>query len=77
MDKINVGLIGFGTVGSGVVKILTDNAGVITDKVGVEINLKRIADKDTETDRGVDIGSALFTASRPDVLKRPGYRHCR
>ena len=28
MDKINVGLIGFGTVGSGVVKILIDNANI-------------------------------------------------
>ena len=71
MDKINVGLIGFGTVGSGVVKILNDNAGVIRDKVGLEIALKRIADKDTATDRGVNIGSAEFTGEAGDILSDP------
>lgn len=68
MKKINVGLIGFGTVGSGVVKILNENAGVIRDRTGVEIMLKRIADKDTTRDRGVDIGSAELTAEASDVL---------
>ncbi len=71
MDKINVGLIGFGTVGSGVVKILNENAGVIRDKVGLEIALKRIADKDVKSDRGVDIGSAVLTADASDVLSDP------
>jgi homoserine dehydrogenase len=71
MDKINVGLIGFGTVGSGVVKILNESAEVIRDKVGVEIVLKRIADQDTERDRGVDIGSAVLTAEASDVLNDP------
>ena len=71
MDKINVGLIGFGTVGSGVVKILNENAGVIKDKVGLEIALKRIADKDTTTDRGVSIGSAEFTGEADDILNDP------
>ncbi|MEE9542403.1 MAG: homoserine dehydrogenase, partial [Thermodesulfobacteriota bacterium] len=68
MKKINVGLIGFGTVGSGVVKILNESAEVITNKLGAEITLKRIADKDTERDRGVDIGSAELTAEASDVL---------
>ena len=71
MDKINVGLIGFGTVGSGVVKILNESSKVITDKLGAEISLKRIADKDTETDRGVDIGSAELSADAADVLNDP------
>lgn len=71
MDKINVGLIGFGTVGSGVVRILNENAEVIRNKVGLEIALKRIADKDITRDRGVDIGSATLTGDASDVLTDP------
>ena len=53
MKEIRVGLIGFGTVGSGVAKILQENAKLIERRVGAKITLKRIADIDLETDRGV------------------------
>ena len=38
---IQVGLIGFGTVGTGVVKILQENGGLITKRVGVPVALVR------------------------------------
>ena len=34
VKRINVGLIGFGTVGTGVVRVLKENASVIKDKLG-------------------------------------------
>ncbi|MCK5235443.1 MAG: homoserine dehydrogenase, partial [Deltaproteobacteria bacterium] len=68
MDKINVGLIGFGTVGSGLVKVLNDNKDIIKDRVGADVVLSRIADKDTTTDRGVNTGSAVITDNAEDVL---------
>ena len=46
MRQINVGLIGFGTVGVGVVKILQHNSGLIEKRMGAKIVLKRIADID-------------------------------
>jgi homoserine dehydrogenase len=49
LRTINLGLIGFGIVGSGVVKILQENASLIRERVGAVLNLKRIADTaDTE-----------------------------
>ncbi len=53
MKEIKVGMIGFGTVGAGVAKILLENAKLIERRVGAKIVLKRIADIDLETDRGV------------------------
>lgn len=41
---INVALLGFGTVGSGVAEVLTENAGLIKSRTGADINVKYILD---------------------------------
>ncbi|MBE9502781.1 MAG: homoserine dehydrogenase, partial [Proteobacteria bacterium] len=48
---MNVGLIGFGTIGSGVVKILQENADIIKDRLGASLKLKRIVDRDIDSKR--------------------------
>jgi homoserine dehydrogenase len=68
---INVGLIGFGTVGTGVVKVLMDNPSVIRDKLGCDVTLKRIADLDTKRDRGVKIEKGVLTGNADDILNDP------
>jgi len=50
-----LGLLGFGTIGTGVVKLLAQNSLLLEDKLGARINLKRVADLDTTTDRGVTL----------------------
>ncbi|RLC10688.1 MAG: homoserine dehydrogenase, partial [Deltaproteobacteria bacterium] len=52
MKKIGVGLLGFGTVGSGTAKILLENRKLIESRIGAPLELKWIADLDIETDRG-------------------------
>ncbi|MBI5681567.1 MAG: homoserine dehydrogenase [Deltaproteobacteria bacterium] len=71
MQKINIGLIGFGTVGAGVVKVLHENAKTIQDRLGAEIVLKRIADKDIERDRGVPVDKGILTTDAFDVINDP------
>lgn len=44
MKKINIGLIGFGTVGSGTAEVLRQQAGRIARKVGAAVQLKMVAD---------------------------------
>jgi homoserine dehydrogenase len=68
---INVGLIGFGTVGTGVVRILKENASAIRDKLGCEVSLKRIADLDIKTDRGVKVEKGILTEKADDVINDP------
>ena len=61
MNVVNVGVIGFGTVGAGAVKLLLDNAEDIRQRAGVEICVRGIADLDLVTDRkiGHDVSSVL------------------
>src|SRR3989338_4070541 len=71
MQKINIGLIGFGTVGTGVVKVLKENAKTIQERLGAEVVLKRIADKDLTRDRGVEVEKAILTADANEILNDP------
>ena len=47
MKKVKVGLIGFGTVGSGVYRLLQKNSDIIALRTGLEIEIKTICDIDT------------------------------
>lgn len=71
MKRINVGLIGFGTVGSGVAKVLIDNADVISSRTGLELHLKTVADKDITTDRGVPLAEGVLVDDASLVLDDP------
>jgi homoserine dehydrogenase len=71
MSDIKVGLIGFGNIGAGVVKLLQENAAVIRNKVGTGIVLKRIADLDITSDRGVAVAPGVLTASVNDIFDDP------
>ena len=71
MDRINGGIIGFGTVGSGTVQILMENKDVITDRLGSEIAVRRIADLDILTDRGIPVDTSLLTTNALDIINDP------
>lgn len=71
MKNINVGLLGFGTIGAGVVKLLGANASLIEEKLGAKLALKRIADLDITTDRGVPVDAGILTRNADDVLTDP------
>lgn len=70
-DGIGVGLIGFGTIGTGVVKVLRDNAAEIEQRLGFPLRLVRIADLDLDTDRGVDLTGIEFDADASALIADP------
>ncbi len=72
MKKINIGLVGFGTVGSSVVKILKGKRDLFRRRLGAELLIKRIADKDISTPRGVEVAPGILTKRIDDVLNDPG-----
>lgn len=74
MDKINVGIIGFGTVGSGTVQLLLENRELIANRVGSEIVVKKIADLDLETDRGLKVGEGVLTRDAMEIIHDPEIR---
>jgi homoserine dehydrogenase len=71
MRKINVGLIGFGTVGTGVVKLLRENSEVIRRRLGSDIVLKTIADIDTVRSRAVAVDKSMLTSDATRVIGDP------
>ena len=71
MKKIGIGLLGFGTVGAGVVKGLQKNAALLKQRLGCELALARIADIDTTRDRGVTLAPGVLTDDAMSVINDP------
>ena len=68
---ISVGLIGFGTIGSGVVKLLRDNEELIRKRLGARLVIKKIADIDITTPRPVEVDRKILTTDVQEVLTDP------
>lgn len=71
MKSINVGLIGFGNIGTGVVNALNKNAEVIERRVGVPVRITRIADIDTKRKRDAEYDPAIVTNNADALLTDP------
>jgi homoserine dehydrogenase len=69
---IRVGLLGFGTIGTGVAKVLARNAAVIERRLGAPLRLVRIADLELSRDRGVDLAGIRFDADAEGLVRDPG-----
>jgi homoserine dehydrogenase len=66
VKEVKIGIIGFGTVGAGVVSCLLENGDVIARRTGVRLVLSRIADIDVKTDRKVNVPNEILTT---DAMK--------
>jgi homoserine dehydrogenase len=71
MKAFKVGLIGFGTVGTGLVRVLREDAREIERRVGFPIRIHRIADIDTTRDRGVPLEPGVLSKDVDGLLKDP------
>ncbi|ARA98656.1 MULTISPECIES: homoserine dehydrogenase [Geobacillus] len=72
MEKpIFVGLLGLGTVGSGVVKIIENHQEKLIHQVGCPVKVKKILVRDVQKPREVAVDSALLTTSAADVIDDP------
>ncbi|MBM4285960.1 MAG: homoserine dehydrogenase [Deltaproteobacteria bacterium] len=71
MDGIAVGVVGFGTVGSGVVSLLTRRADDFSRRLGLPVHLKRVADIDLARPRPVSLPPGMLTDRVADVLEDP------
>ncbi|MHB1020130.1 MAG: homoserine dehydrogenase [Coriobacteriia bacterium] len=71
MRTINVGLIGLGTVGSGVVEILARHGEQFRSRAGVDVALVKCADRSTERAEALGIESERFTTEIAEVIDDP------
>ena len=68
MKQVGVGILGFGTVGAGVADGLLRNRAVMAERLGVDIVLRKIADLDITTDRGVAVDQDILTTDAQGVI---------
>ena len=71
MTTLQVGLLGFGTVGAGVARLLIDSADRIRARLGMDLNLKYVADIDLDTDRGIHLADGVLINDADRVVNDP------
>lgn len=71
MKTINIGLIGFGTVGTGVVKLLKGQAPLLERRLAARLRLKRIADPDLTRPRDVEVDPKILTTDAREIIEDP------
>lgn len=70
-QSVRLGLIGFGTIGTGVVKLLQRQRAQIRERLGADLDLVRVADVDTRRDRGVRLGKGVLVADARRIVDDP------
>lgn len=68
---IKVGLLGMGTVGRGVYRVLTKNADAISSRIGAKIEIKKILVRDVTKDRGLELEKNILTTNIDDIINDP------
>ena len=72
MNKtLGIGLVGFGTVGTGVWETLERNTDLISNRTGVEVEIKRIAVRDVNKQRSITVPQEKLTTDWLAVVNDP------
>jgi homoserine dehydrogenase len=71
MQQVNLGMLGGGTVGSGVFHALRLNGGLMASRIGVEVNVRRVAVKAFDEPRPYAIPHSRMTTDWQSVVNDP------
>ena len=72
MNEVRIGLLGLGTVGAGVVKVLDAQRATLEERAGCRLRLGAIADVDvTRRREGLDLAQLPMTTDAARVLDDP------
>lgn len=71
MDAIGVGLLGFGTVGRGVYRVLQKNRELIAHRSGTTLAVKKALVRDPKKERGIPLPPGFFTTDPGEILSDP------
>ncbi len=69
MKEIRIGILGFGTVGAGVVEGIQKNGALMAERTGINPVVAKIADLDITTDRGITVSEGVLTTDAMSVIK--------
>lgn len=70
-EAVRIGLLGCGTVGGGVLSLLTENADQLADKIGAQLELRRVLVRDIDKARAPQCSRALLTTKAAEVVGDP------
>lgn len=68
MEPISIGLLGLGTVGSGVVQIIENHQEKLTHQIGRPIQIKKVLVKDIKKERAVTVDPTILTTDVEEVI---------
>jgi len=71
MDQVRVGLVGLGTIGSGVARMLLEQGKAFRRKVGVELTLAKVAELDRAKVRKAKVPAGLVAKDAEEILEDP------
>ena len=71
MQRVNLGIIGGGTVGGGVFQALKNNGALMASRLGVALQVTRVAVRDLQRPRPVEIPAALLTTDWRKIVDDP------
>jgi homoserine dehydrogenase len=71
-SAVRVGLVGLGTIGTGVVRLFQEHGADIDRRLGFPLRLAAIADIDLETDRGVSLAGCALHRDFKALIEDPG-----
>ena len=71
MKTVNLGLLGFGNVGAGVVKVLREKRHFLSERIGTQINVKKICDKDILSKRAATVEKGMLTKDPLEIIDNP------
>jgi homoserine dehydrogenase len=74
MEKVNIGMVGFGYIAHGVFELISKQKEYIAKKIGKEINIIRIAEKDSEKFKsltGEIVGAIKLSSDAADIYNDP------
>ncbi len=71
MQSVNIGILGLGTVGSGVYELIRKNGDLISTRSNVRVEVKKIADIDRSKEKEYSIPNGVFTTDAAEVVDNP------
>lgn len=71
MEAISIGLLGLGTVGTGVVKIIENHQDKIMHQVGCPVKVKKVLVKNVNKERDISITKEMLTTNVEEILNDP------
>ena len=70
MKRVNIGLLGCGTVGGGLVDLLRANRDIVAQRSGLDLQLRRVLVQDPQKER--PCSPEILTTSPESILDDPG-----